>query len=155
MFFTVAVISENSGEIASTVCALLGGPGNIKIEPHIVAAKVLDLKRNEREHLYAGEEYGLRISESVDLRILDPRHIDLWIALDKKAQASAMRRVNEAGPAPGNFYRHIFPQPVVFCGFHVPSLQEHHGIYRSWFDALRVLFDPWKQKLWDAFCDSS
>jgi len=79
--------------------------------------------------------------------------MDLWLALDESSENHAQNRIRESGPPRESFYRNAFPNPVMHCGFDVPALK---GIaYQSWFDNLETIFKPWKERLWEAFCDSS
>jgi hypothetical protein len=154
-YFRIAVVSYEDREIASIVTAILGWPPN-QMSPCVVPVCALDPgPNNNNELITAGYRYGLRISETIDLHLLEPEKVDLWIALDERAEFWARSIIEKAGPTPQNFYRAVFPDPVVQCGFHVPSLQENNNSYKDWLEKLKTLFSPWKWRLWEAFCDSS
>ncbi len=159
--FYVAVISSEWG-VSSAAVAVLGGSGYQGISPYLIPSSVYTYSQGKHKWLLkAGCELGLMISESVNALLLDPRHLDVWLALDRDAERYAQQQVKKYGPRRKGFYRRVFPAPVVYCGFDVPSMptgfadSEAVVFYKEWFDQLRILFEPWHERIWKAFSDSS
>ena len=152
--FYVAVISDrhpNGGEIAATVTTLLSDFED-PIQPYLAACAThrdcwLALSR-------ALTSRGLIFSRPVDPWYLNPKTINLWLALDHYGENTARRVIKEFGRAPKGFYRHVFPDPVVEFGSALPEPESEGGL-GDWIDLLAGLVEPWKRRLWQAFCDSS
>jgi hypothetical protein len=151
--FTIAVVSGNKAT-SSAVTSLLRWTSSMS--PDVLAAynfNGINSKGFNKQLIQAGLERNLLIPESIYIDYLDPKKIDLWLALDEMSEKYAQDRIRKVGSPPKRFYQFIFPSPVIYCGFDVPALK---GIaYQSWFDNLETLFKPWKERLWQAFCDSS
>ena len=153
-FFTIVVVDED-GTVSPTVTAILGGPGLHGVSPYILPVYVfadVPLTHAFVEYAY---EHDLPIMQAIAFDLIDPTEVDLWIALSPRAEVVVRRRVDESGPAPDNFYRHPFPDPVVQCGFSVPPYPKHGAGVDVWFDELRDLFAAWKDRIMRAFSDSS
>jgi hypothetical protein len=153
-FFSVVVVDDD-GSLSPTVTAILGGPGLHGVSPYFLPAYVFAAVPFTHGFVEFAYEHDLRIMQAIALEMIDPREVDLWIVLSPGAEVVVRRRVDEAGPAPDNFYRHPFPDPVVQCGFSVPAYPKHGAGVDLWFDELRDLFAPWKDRIMRAFSDSS
>ena len=152
----IVVISHDSAELSSVVTAILrDGHGHApSYHPHIIPSSYLGL--TERWELTkAGMRHNLRIPENTNSYVIDPRRIDLWLALDKKVVKYSKRLIKKMGPAPDGYYRNAFPNPVEYCGFLVPFVDKSYPSFEAWFDELKELFDPWKKRIWDAYLQSS
>ena len=161
-YFTIVVISSQWAT-ASAVTAILGGPGHgydAGYSPYLVPCTVPPT-RKDNTLIEVGCKLGLMISESLWCWLINPRRIDLWLALDARAAREARWRIERDGPAPSSFYRGWFPDPVTDCGFDVPAPPTPFGsidpfeAYSEWLEQLAELFAPWKERIWDAFVDSS
>jgi hypothetical protein len=86
--------------------------------------------------------------------LLNPREIDVWFALDEDGVQDARKRIEEQGTPSNGYYRGVFPDPVLYCGFSVPNPSLDSG-FQDWFNVLIEKFTPWKKRFWDAFEESS
>jgi len=154
-YFVVAVVAYEDQSTAATVTALLGGPGNQGIAPHIVPVCVLPKALNTINLIQAGHRHLLTIAQCIRLFLLDPRLVDLWLCLDRTAEAEVRQHLQTHGPAPQDYYRYEFPDPVVYCGFSIPAFPDSHDKYEAWFTNLKSLFAPWKERIHQAFSNSS
>lgn len=143
---------ERGGELAAASAALIqrewGG-----IRPYIVGAGTHYRVRPAVS--LACAQRGAAAGNAVNPSFLDPRHIDLWIGLDESSVAIAQSIVKFRGPAPGGFYRHVFPEPVVEFGRSLPNPPEDETQLDAWLDALTEKLEPWRERIWYAFGDSS
>ena len=154
-YFVVAVVAYNDQSAAATAAALLGGPGNQGIAPHIAPVCVLPRALNSLTFIEAGHRQGLVIAQCVDLFLVDARRVDLWLCLDDKAEDSVRRHIRLNGPAPKGFYRSEFPDPVMRCQSVIPPLPETADLYEMWLETLRRLCTPWQRRIMQAFGNSS
>jgi hypothetical protein len=153
-YFNVVVIcaiSGYGGEISAATTTLLRAPER-GIQPHIVAAAIHGSIRPALSEALATR--GLVLFRPVPPDFLDPRSIDLWLALDDLGEKIARRMIDKSGPAPSGFYRHPFPDPVVRFG---APIENPPGGARleSWLDKLSDETKPWRERIWKAFQDSS
>lgn len=152
--FSVVVINEESpygGEVAGAATTLLRAPER-GIQPYIVAAATHGRCRLALNEVLSARR--LMLWRPVPPQFLDPRAIDLWLALDEIAESVARRMIQESGPAPSRFYRHVFPDPVQSLGIQIshPPSKRHLD---KWLDELRAATRPWRERIWEAFYDSS
>src|SRR3990172_12088919 len=104
-FFTIVVVDED-GTISPTVTAILGGPGLHGVSPYILPVYVfadVPLTHAFVEYAY---EHDLPIMQAIAFDLIDPRDVDLWIALSPRAEVAVRRRGDESRPAPPNLYLH-------------------------------------------------
>ena len=155
-YFNVVVISDRwpgGPELAAaTAAVLLHFDSASEITPYITATSTftgccLALIR-------AGITRGVAVAEPVKAKLLNPQRVDLWLALDKSGEETARALIKQAGPAPVGFYRDVFPDPVVQCGFALPD-PPHEESFDSWLDFLIEHLAPWRKQIWDAFYLSS
>ena len=153
--FLVVVISQHypsGGELAAAAAAIIQqGWGGIR--PYIVGASSHYKTRLAVSRAFLSR--GLQVGNAVQDSYLDPRSIDLWIGLDEDGLASASNIVKVRGPAPGGFYRDVFPDPVVEFGESLPYSPPDEEDLAAWINTLIPMFDDWKARLWHAFEDSS
>jgi hypothetical protein len=152
--FQVVVIQWSSllgGEIAGAATTLLRAPEQA-FHPYIVAAATHGSCRLALSEALASR--GLILWRPVPPYFFDPRSVDLWLALDETAESFARRRIEESGPAPRGFYRNVFPDPVQRLGTTIadPPGSERLG---EWLDELQSVIEPWRERIWNAFYDSS
>jgi hypothetical protein len=90
----------------------------------------------------------------VSYSLLDPRSIDLWLALDDSAEAAARWKIDESGPSPNSFYRRAFPDTVKSFGTHIASPPPGKHL-DEWLNEIESAVIPWRVQIWKAFEDSS
>src|SRR3990172_960182 len=152
--FNIVVINEESlhgGEIAGAATTLLRAP-ETGIQPYILAAATHGTCRLALSE--ALNTRGLMLWRPVPPQLLDPRVIDLWLALDESAESIVRRMIKESGPAPKRFYRQLFPDPVQMLGVQVAD-PPAEGDFDQWLDEVRSATEPWRERIWQAFNDSS
>ena len=155
--FFIVVISNDNAELASVVAAILKdgrGYQSADYAPTIIPTCYIGMTQRWA-FTKTGIDHNLRIPEITNSYVIDPRRIDLWLTLDEKVMKYPKRLIEKMGPAPDNYYRKIFPDPVVYCGFSVPFIDKSYPTVSSWFDKLKTLFEPWKKRIWDTFSGSS
>jgi hypothetical protein len=153
-FFNVVVLHEGSpwgGEIAGAAATLLRAPEK-GIKPCIVAAATHGRCRVALSE--ALNSRGLILWRAVPPHFFDARSIDLWLALDDRAESVANRRIRDSGPAPRGFYRNVFPDPVQSFGAPIADPPDTPHLDR-WLDELHSATGPWRERIWKAFYDSS
>jgi hypothetical protein len=153
-YFSIVAISGREpagGELATAVATMLF-PSRSGIQPSCAAAAVDTSCRLELIELLV--ERGLQAHRADLPGTLDPRSVDLWVALDSEGEALARRLVSEHGPAPDGFYRRLFPEPIVQFGSCLPQLPEASQL-DAWLASLDSLLEPWRERLWAAFRESS
>ena len=152
--FLVAVISgrhPTGGEVAATVTSLFGLLGNT-IEPYLAACAT---HKNCRPALATAlAARGLVLPQPINPWFLNPKTVHLWLALDPLGENTARQIIKEFGRSRKGFYRQLFPDPVVGFGSPIPEPETEDRL-PHWIDLLALLVEPWKQRLWDAFGDSS
>lgn len=153
--FFVVVISqqyEGGGELAAATAALFqrnwGG-----IRPYVIGSCTHYSIRPALAR--ACLRRGVPVGNSISPSFLDPRRIDLWLGLDEGGIELARSIIKGRGPAPGGFYRHVFPEPVVAFGEPLPYPPPDEGQLDAWLDLLIPMLDPWIERIWAAFGDSS
>jgi hypothetical protein len=160
-FLVVAVISGrfnyktqigySSGELASAVTTILAAKDE-GVAPYIFPVAG---QRCRFEFVQFAISKGFPVWEKpLFPHLLNAQQIHLWLALDKEGANLAKESVARTGPAPEGFYREIFSDTVVRCDFTVPDPPIEPN-FQDWFDFLVKKFEPWKQRIWHAFYESS
>jgi len=150
----VAVISDrhpSGGEIAATVTSLLSDFED-PIQPYLAACAIHQDCRPALSRAIASR--GLILARPVNPWFLNPKMGHLWLALDHEGENTARGVIKEFGRSPRSFYRNFFPDPVVGFGSAIPEPESDKGL-EDWIDQLASLVEPWKRRLWEAFCESS
>lgn len=153
MHLNVVVVGERS-EIAGIAAAVLRGDDIEGITPKILAACTL-LSNEKSTFFISGIKHKFPIPVAVPCQYINPREIDLWMALDDASEKDVRRILQIYGPPPDNFYRGVFRDPVAMCGFNVRSIPSSKEGIDDWLDYLIENLKPWKKRIWDAFSDSS
>ncbi len=155
-YFSVVVISDRcpgGPELAAaTAAALLHFDSASEITPYIVATSTFTGCRPAL--IRAGITRGIVVAEPIEASLLNPRRVDLWLALDGSGEETAQALIQQVGPAPAGFYRGVFPDPVVQCGFSLPDPPHEEG-FDAWLDFLIEQLVLWRKQIWDAFYLSS
>jgi len=154
--FHVVVICErypNGSEVAAAVTSLLKCFQDTRgIRPYLVAAATFGTCRLALSNTLSSR--GIILSEPVQPSSLNPKMIDLWLALDDNGKNTARRMIAHSGPAPSGFYRNVFPDPIATFDSLIPEPPSDRSLI-EWLDTLSNLVEPWRNRLWKAFCDSS
>jgi hypothetical protein len=161
-YLTVAVISGKlhltaehnfGGEKASAIAALLKGKdGENKLSPEFLP---IAFGKCRLSLVQFGLSKGFMISGNPAYpRLINPKEINIWLALDQEGAQQAQERINHGGSSTNEFYKEVFPETVIRCGFPVPDPPLEPD-FQDWFDMLSEKFEPWKQCIWNAFYKSS
>lgn len=145
------------GTHAKTACAaasILRGDEDSSIRPWISAAHV-EPPSNRSSFSYEGSERSFKIEAAASYYFIAARRVHLWLALDAEAAENVRTYIMHNGPAPVDFYRGVFPEPVVSCGFDTPRMPSTDEELDRWISTLENNLEPWRQRIWDAFRDSS
>jgi hypothetical protein len=145
------------GTHAQTACAaasILRGEEDSSIRPWISAAHV-EPPTNRSSFSFAGSERSFKIEAAASYYFMNARKVHLWLALDAEAAGSVRTYIMHNGPAPDGFYRGVFPEAVVPCGFDTSWMPSTGEALDHWIITLEKNLEPWKQRIWDAFRDSS
>ena len=153
MHLQVVVASTNS-QIAGIAASILRGENDQSICPRISAAHV-EAPSNKSAFYIASNEKKFHIEAATSCYVIDVRRVHLWLALDAKCADKVRTYIMHNGPTPTGFYRSVFPEPVVSCGFDTPSIPSTKDGLERWISTLVNNLEPWKQRIWDAFRDSS
>jgi hypothetical protein len=153
MHLHVVVVGEKT-EIAGIVAAVLRGKNVGSINPEILAAST-SLAREKPMFFLESNKHKFLINVAPSCFFINPKRINLWIALDETSEKDARRNIEMYGPAPEGFYRGVFPDPVVMCGFKIPAIPSSKNEIDDWLDYLIENLQPWRKRIWDAFSDSS
>lgn len=152
--FNVAVISgrvQRGGELATAVASLLAESESDR-SPSFAAASSRAFCRPQLYSVLAG--LGLDVVGVVPPSFIDPRAVDLWLALDAESESVAGRAISERGPAPKGFYRIEFPSPVVRFG--PRELRTSRSTkFEDWLSYVATEVRPWRTRIWEAFSNSS
>ena len=147
----VAVVSGRP-EVAAAVATILRGHHR-GVSPWFAAVSNSPECRPELARSLASR--GLVISGPVHPSLLDPREVNLWLALDEEGEADARSLVSSPrGPAPDGFYQTVWPSPVARIHRRVPPPPGSARL-SSWLDVLEKLAAPWRDKIETAFSHSS
>jgi len=161
-YLTVAIISGKSnlmaehnfeGEKASAVAAILKG----KYTENIIAPAFIPIafSKCRLSLVQFGISNGFMITYNPAYpRLINPEEITIWLALDKEGAQQAKERIKQGGSSSNEFYREVFPETVMRCGFTVPDPPLDSN-FQEWFELLTTKFEPWKQRFWNAFYESS
>jgi len=152
--FLVAIISgrhHTGGEVAATVTSLFGFRGDA-IEPYLAACATHKHCRPALADTLAAR--GLAFVRPIDPWFFNPKTVHLWLALDPLGENIARQVIKEFGRSKKGFYSQLFPDPVVGFGSTIPEPEIEERL-PQWIDLLAPLVQPWKQRIWDAFGDSS
>ncbi|MBI4761340.1 MAG: hypothetical protein ACOYYF_03480 [Chloroflexota bacterium] len=157
--FYVAIISYDF-ETSSIVTAALGGPGYIGgISPYLVSTCMHGtISKLDKTFLLMAQKYGIHLQESYYYKLIDPRKIDLWIAMDRISEEAARQHVGEFGLVKSSFYHNYFGDVVVYANISLPKVPKESQFpedWQKWFSQIKERVSPWSKKLWDAFSDSS
>lgn len=153
MHLQVAVVGTNS-QIAGLAACILRGDDDPSIRPWISAVHVEPPSNKSGFYLTSSErKFPLEVASSY--YFVDVRRVHVWLALDAKSLERIRTYVMHNGPAPDGFYRGVFPEPVVTCGFDIPSIPNGKENFDRWVNILINNLEPWKQRIWQAFRDSS
>ena len=161
-YLTVAVISGKlnlkaehnlGGEKASAVAAILKGKdAENKIAPAFIP---IAFGKCRSSLVQFGISNGFMINHNPAYpRLINPEEITIWLALDKEGVRQAQERIKQGGSSSNEFYREVFPKTVMLCGFSVPDPPLDSN-FQEWFESLSTKFEPWKQRFWNAFYESS
>jgi hypothetical protein len=153
-FFTI-IIADANGTVSPAVVAALGGPELRGVAPYLLPAYTLHVDGHSHALAHLTATRGLIIMPAINVDVIDPRKVDLWLVVDRAAEAVVRRRVCDAGPPSDSFYRGPFPDPVVWCGFTIPNYSFDRAGVDTWYDQLTDLFAPWHKRIMRAFFDSS
>ncbi len=151
--FDVIVTSEGNN-VAGIAAAILRGEQAESYSPRISAACVR-FSSKSRAFFPTSDGQKIRLEIATSYQLMDARRVDLWLALDPEAAESARIYIMHNGPAPKNFYRGVFPDPVVPCGFKVPYLPSTQRDFDEWVRSLTENLKPWRERIWNAYRDSS
>ena len=161
-YLVVAVISGDSNlmaeysfgcEKASTVAAILKG----RIAENNIAPAFIPIAFGHcrLSLVQFGISKGFMINyDPAYPRLVNSEEINVWLALDKKGFQLAQEKIKQGGSSSNRFYREAFPETVVRCGFPIPDPPEESK-YDQWFELLAEKLEPWKQRFWNAFYQSS
>jgi hypothetical protein len=142
------------GEKASAVAAILTGKNSeTRITPYIIPVAFTRCRMSFIQSV-ATQGYAPIGIKPVYPRLLNPQEIDVWFALDKEGVQEAQKRIAQQGVSTSAYYREVFPDPVLYCGFSVPNPPIESN-FQDWFNLLIGKFEPWKKRFWKAFEDSS
>jgi hypothetical protein len=161
-YLTVAVISGKlnleaehnfGGEKSSAVAAILKGKDT---ENRIAPAFIpIAFGKCRSSLVQFGILNGFTINHNPAYpRLINPEEITIWLALDKEGVQQAQERIKQGGSSSNEFYREVFPETVMRCGFSVPNPPIEPD-FQDWFNLLTEKFKPWKQRIWNAFYESS
>ncbi|MCE9644469.1 MAG: hypothetical protein K8S20_00605 [Chloroflexi bacterium] len=153
MHLSVVVVAERS-ELAGIAAAVLPGKNIGGINPRILAASS-SLSNEKSIFFLSGDKHKILINVAPPCHFINPKRIDLWIALDDESEKDARRNIELYGPPPDNFYRGVFRDPVAMCGFKIPAIPSSKSGIDAWLDELIGNLEPWRKQIWDAFSDSS
>lgn len=151
--FQVVVVSTNS-QIAGIAASILRGDNDHSICPWISAAYT-ESPSNKSVFFLTSHERKFNIETATSYYFIDVRRIHLWLALDPKCAQAVRSYLLHNGPTPNGFYRGVFPEPVVPCGFETPLIPSTKEGLERWIKTLEVNLEPWRQQIWEAFRDSS
>ncbi len=147
--FYIAVISS-SGELAAVVAAALSHPMD-SVSPCFVAVGPPPINRRLFQDGYS---IGFQINEPLGIGWINPKWVDLWLAFDDNAATMAKGVIKERGPAPKNFYRTIFSDPVLRSSIAVPNPPSFGNITSGWISTIYSEIGPLKRILLKAFYES-
>ncbi|MBL8077563.1 MAG: hypothetical protein JNM55_06355 [Anaerolineales bacterium] len=150
--FYIITIAEKA-EVAATIAAVLSHP--IAETPKPVFVPVSISLITHRRLFQDGYTYGFQINEPLGLRWINPKNVDLWMAFDEISFTVANRAVIEEGPPPRNFYRTVFPDPVIKCEIAIPPIPSYPENMAGWISKINNEVGVLKKKILGAFYDSS
>ncbi|HSL44357.1 MAG TPA: hypothetical protein VK897_13055 [Anaerolineales bacterium] len=153
MPLSVVVVSSDS-QIAGIAAAVLRGDNAQSFCPEFAAAYAGSSKQTSSFYV-TGIEHKFNIEIATRYTFIDVRRVDLWLALDSRCAEAARTYIMHNGPAPDRFYRGVFRDTVSLCGFDTPPVPWDQERLDSWLTALVKNLTPWRERIWDAFRDSS
>ncbi len=151
-YMNVVVISR-SGILAGVAASVLRGPDTGGINPHVTAARA-SYETEMPRFFVTGAVPSYPLVVATPCHLLDPSRVDLWLALDDYAEKEARIIVSKGSAAPG-FYRTPFPDPVLRADFDIAPLPSAPQEIDPWLDVLAGQLQPWKERIWTAFYNSS
>ena len=140
--------------VAGIAAAILRGNDIGGYSPRISAAGV-EFLTEKSPFFVIGNGNKISLDVAVSYQVMDARRVDLWLALDASAIESAYIYLLHNGPPPKNFYRGVFPDPVVPCGFELPYMPSSKTGFDEWLTFLVENLKPWRERIWDVYRDSS
>ncbi len=149
----VVVISDNS-DIAGIAAAILRGDDIGGYNPRITAASTA-FSTEKSPFFTIGDGQKINIEIATPYSLIDVRRVDMWLALDATAAKHVRTYIMHNDPPPNNFYRGVFPDPVVPCGFDIPYRPSTKKGFDEWLGFLTGNLQPWKERIWDIYRDSS
>jgi hypothetical protein len=152
----VVTLSENS-DVAGIAAALLRGNNIGGYNPRIVAVytNYTNFSTEKSSFFTIGDAQKINIYIAAYYQIVDARRVDIWLALDPVAAGHARTYIINNGPPPNNYYRGIFPDPVVPCGFNLPHRPSTKKGFDEWLNFLMENLRSWKERIWEIYRDSS
>ena len=153
MNLQVVVVSSTS-QISSIAASILRGDDNQSICPWISAAHI-EVPSNKSSFYIKSNERKFGIEAATSYYFIDVRRVDLWLALDTKCVERVKTFIIHNGPTPGGFYRGVFQEPIVSCGFEIQPMPSTKDGLDGWLNSLIQNLEPWRQRIWNAFRDSS
>ena len=149
----VLVVSTDS-RVAAIAASILRADNVHSICPSFSAAHVESPSRNSSFGITVNE-HRFDVEVATSYYLIDAQRVDLWLALDVQSLERVRTYSMHNGPPPDSFYRGPFPEAVVPCGFDVGWMPSHQKDFDPWLRTLTENLQPWKQRIWDAFRDSS
>jgi len=147
--FRIAVISSD-GDTAAVIAAVLSHPFN-SVNPIFVA---VGSPVSNRRLFQDGYSIGFQINEPIGLGWINPKWVDLWLAFDDGSATMAKAVIKERGPAPKNFYRTVFPEPVIRVTIAISHPPTYGNQTSGWISSINDKIGPLKITLLKAFYDS-
>jgi hypothetical protein len=152
MHLQVVVVSKDS-RTAAIAASILRGDEEESIHPWISAAH-LKPPSNTSPVQMAINNKKFSIEVATSHYFINAKRVDLWLALDTKSAEEIRIYVMHNGPAPAGFYRGAFPEAVVDCGFETPWVSSVPDS-EEWLVTLEKNLAPWRERIWEAFRNSS
>lgn len=150
----LVVVVSSSAQSAAIAASILRGTEDSSICPWISAAHIKPPSSQSSVYIM-GNERKINIEPATSYYFINPKKVHLWLALDAKGAEEVGTYIMHNGPAPTGFYRSCFPDPVVRCDFETHWMPSSGEALDQWISVLEVNLEPWKQRIWDAFRNSS
>ena len=145
------VVLATRGVVAGIAAAVLRGNDIGGYNPRISAAGV-EFTTEKSPFFVIGEGQKINLEVATSYLLLDVQRVDIWLALDAPAAEHVHTYIAYNGPPPNNFYRGVFPDPVVSSGFELPYMPSNKEGFDEW---LILKLKPWRERIWEVFRDSS
>ncbi|MFT3890761.1 MAG: hypothetical protein QM730_03935 [Anaerolineales bacterium] len=148
------VVLATRGVVAGIAAAVLRGNDIGGYNPRISAAGV-EFTTEKSPFFVIGEGQKINLEVATSYLLMDVRRVDLWLTLDAPAAERVHTYITHNGPPPNNFYRGVFPDPVVPCGFELSYMPSNKAGFDEWLMFLVKKLKPWRERIWEVFRDSS